>query len=72
MSKTTSRTLNDFLKELAAKDKTLRQWASEKKFDLSTVYAVAHGRTKGKWGESRRVMRAMGLSVPETMRATQD
>lgn len=65
MSKTTSRTLNDFLSELAQQKKSIRQWATEKGFDLSLVYAVCQGRTKGNFGESRRVMKAMGLPVPK-------
>lgn len=65
MSKTTSRTLSDFQQDLAKQQKTIRQWAIERGFDLSTVYAVCHGRTKGKFGASRQVMKAMGLPVPK-------
>lgn len=64
MKAKTSRTLSDFLRALSDSDKTLKQWALEKGLDVDTVYQVANGRTKGRWGESRKVMRAMGLPVP--------
>lgn len=60
-----SRTLSDFQQDLAKQNKTVRQWALDEGFDLSTVYAVCHGRTKGKFGASRQVMKAMGLPVPK-------
>lgn len=66
MKNTPSRTLNDFLNELSDSDKTLKDWAKEKGLDLDTVYLVARGRTKGTRGESRRVMRAMGLPLPRS------
>lgn len=69
MSASTPRTLQGFLQKLEKEDKTLAQWAREKGFDLNQVYLVARGRSKGCFGESRRILKAMGVTPPPMFRA---
>lgn len=58
------KTIEDFLEHLDSQDQTLAGWAKKQKMDLNVTYAVARGTAKGRRGNSRLVMRAMGLPLP--------
>lgn len=59
------RTLDQFLTELADNDLTIKEWARQKGLSFNAVYMVVHGRSSGIRGEARKVVRAMGLPVPQ-------
>lgn len=59
------RTPEDFLRELQESDKTLAQWCREQRFSASLASRVLRGETLGRWGEARRIVRAMGLPLPD-------
>lgn len=59
------RTVLTFLDELHKQDKTLAQWAREKSLPLPAVYRVAKAKAPiGRWGATRQVLRAMGITPP--------
>lgn len=58
------RTTHDFLRELQAQDKTVSQWCREKGFSAALAYRVIKGQSLGRWGEVRRIAKAMGLPLP--------
>jgi gp16 family phage-associated protein len=64
MKTTASKTVPQFLDELAASDMTLAAWARKHNQCVTTVYMLCLGRVQGTRGKARRVARAMGLSLP--------
>lgn len=62
--RTTSRTLDAFLRDLADQNKSISAWAQEHGFSLNAVYAVTMRRNSGVRGQSREIVRAMGLPLP--------
>lgn len=58
------RTLEHFLADLERRNKTIAEWARERKFDLPAVYAVTRGHNLGRYGQSRHIVVAMGLTPP--------
>lgn len=58
------RTVITFLAELRQQDKTLSAWALEQKLPLQAVYRVVKQRSLGRWGDARKVLRAMGVEPP--------
>jgi gp16 family phage-associated protein len=69
MSRTPHSSVASFLESLSNADKTLADWARENGLDLTTAYQVSNGRLKGRHGEARRVMRAMGVKPPARRRS---
>jgi gp16 family phage-associated protein len=63
-----SKTVEQFIDELAANDMTIADWARTHKQPLNTVYALCGKRFNGSRGAARKVARAMGLALP-SMRA---
>lgn len=59
-----SKTVEQFLAELADADMTIADWARTHKQPLNTVYAVCGKRINGSRGAARKVARAMGLALP--------
>lgn len=64
MSRTPHSSVHAFLSSLSKSDRTLADWAREHNVPLTTAYQVANGRLKGRHGEARRVLRAMGVALP--------
>ena len=64
MSRTPHSSVHAFLYSLSQSDRTLADWAREHDLPLTTVYQVCNGRLKGRHGEARRVLRAMGVTLP--------
>lgn len=64
-----TKTPADFLRHLQAQDKTLAQWCRENGFSHAMACRVVNGASIGRWGEARRIVKAMGLPLPD-MRAT--
>lgn len=61
---TQDRTVVTFLAELEQQDKTLTEWARERKLPMNAVYRVAAQKSMGRWGQARKVLRAMGITPP--------
>tara|TARA_B100001105_G_scaffold252807_1_gene245117 strand:- start:10360 stop:10599 length:240 start_codon:yes stop_codon:yes gene_type:complete len=61
---TPPKTLEMFLKELEAQNKTVAEWARERNLDLNVVYMVVRGRAVGRRGKCRQAMHAMGIQLP--------
>lgn len=59
------RTSEDFLRELRDADSTVADWCRKHGFNQSLAYRVLRGETIGRWGESRRIARAMNLRLPD-------
>lgn len=57
--------LERFMKSLGDQDKTLVDWADEKKLPIGVVYMVTNRRVSGHRGIGRKVFRAMGLPLPK-------
>lgn len=62
--------MQQFLESLRERNKTVSDWAMEQKLPLQAVYRVIKGRSIGRWGSARKVLRAMGIEPP-AMPATQ-
>lgn len=58
------RTLDDFRADLERDNKTVAEWAREKKLHLDRVYAVLRGRVNGSRGHSREILLAMNVQPP--------
>lgn len=58
------KTINDFLAELEAQNKTLSQWARENGVRIDNVYQLLAGRTTGSRGKCREILIAMGVPPP--------
>lgn len=67
--KTTTPTLQSFLRGLEGQNKTLASWAREHGFDVGEVYSLSRGRTKGRRGQAREILKAMGIEPPPMFRA---
>lgn len=65
-----SKTVEQFMDELAANDMTIADWARSNKQPLTTVYALCGRRINGCRGAARKVARAMGLALPPMRAAT--
>lgn len=65
MASKNRRTPNDFLADLSKSDKTVADWCRERGFSQQMAYRVLNGASVGKWGEARRIAKAMGLPLPE-------
>lgn len=63
-SKTGTKTVEQFLAELAERDMSIADWCRQHKQPKNTVYALCGKRFNGTRGEARRVARAMGLALP--------
>jgi gp16 family phage-associated protein len=59
-----SKTVEQFIDELAQADMTIAEWARTHKQPLNTVYALCGKRVVGSRGAARKVARAMGLALP--------
>ena len=60
-----NRTTEDFLAELRKADRTVADWCREHGFSQSLAYRVLRGQNPGKWGETRRIVKAMNLKLPD-------
>lgn len=58
------KTINDFLAELEAQNKSLSQWARENRIRIDNVYQLLAGRTTGTRGKCREILIAMGVTPP--------
>lgn len=58
---TKTRTPAEFLKHLQQQDMTVAEWCRENRFSQQLAYRVLNGKTLGRWGEARRITKAMGL-----------
>lgn len=75
---TKTRTPAEFLEHLQQQDMTVAEWCREHRFSQQLAYRVLNGKTLGRWGEARRITKAMGLapaampanSAPRPTRAT--
>lgn len=65
MSKTI--TTAQFLDQLRANDKTVADWCREHGFSQTAAYRVLNNKTRGRWGETRRIAKAMNLALPEML-----
>lgn len=63
---TKPRTADDFLRELHDADKTVADWCREHGFAQALAYRVLNGKSLGRWGQVRRIARAMNLPLPST------
>lgn len=59
------RTAEDFLNELRQADRTVADWCREHGFSQGLAYRVLRGQTIGRWGETRRIAKAMNLPLPD-------
>lgn len=67
--KTTTPTLQSFLKGLESQNKTLASWARDHGFSVGEVYSLSRGRTMGRRGQAREILKAMGVEPPPMFRA---
>ena len=58
---TKTRTPAEFLEHLQQQDMTVAEWCRENRFSQQLAYRVLNGKTLGRWGEARRITKAMGL-----------
>lgn len=58
------KTTDDFLTELDKSNLTVAAWARANQRDLCMTYSVIRGVAKGRRGEARQIMKAMGLPLP--------
>lgn len=60
-----TRTPTDFLAALRDSDMTVADWCRAHGFSQQLAYRVLNGRSQGRWGEARRIVKKMGLQVPD-------
>lgn len=66
MKSATHKDIDAFLAALDEADLTVAAWARQHKLPLTLVYQVLHGRLSGRRGHARRIVKTMGLPLPDT------
>lgn len=64
-----TKTIEQFMEELASNGQTVVDWAEEHKFPAWAVYRVTSGGNKGRRGRAHQIMVAMGIKADPKQQA---
>ena len=64
------KTVADFLKELNDSDQSVASWCRQNGFSATLCHYILKGKSVGRWGQCREIVKAMGLELPERVPPT--